>query len=941
MLVVAVCGVAVGPPGLHAQAKLPEPVTLKGAIARKAHAFGVTQRVDQLPPETPGAKSLVELTPEKTRAIRNPRVRGSNPTGDGSEWTDLALQALAPEPTMPAPSASFDGLSSQDNSNSFGFRVSPPDTNGAVGPSHYVQQTNMLVRVYTKAGVAVTAPFPLSSLFASAGVCGTDDNGDPIVMYDALADRWILSQFGFTGSGNTPPYHECIAVSQTSNPAGAYYAYDFVTPGIEFPDYPHLGVWPDAYYMTVNQFANSGPFDGSGAYAFDRAKMLAGDPSASFLYFNLDLASHPEGVGGMLPSWVDGLRPPPAGSPNVFVYFLATEFGDAMDGLRLFSFHANFTNPANSTFIERPESPLRVAAFDPLVSRVPQPGTTATLDTLSDRLMHRLQYRNTGSAETLVVTHTVDADPTSAARAGIRYYELRRTGGVYSVFEQATYAPGSTHRWMGSAAEDNQGNLAVGFSAGSSSVFPSVRFAGRLAGDAPGGLMQGESTLVAGTGVQTSTGHRWGDYSALTVDPVDDCTFWFTTEYYTLASQGTSPVGWLTRIGAFKFAGCTAPARGSFAVTVTSCSASAPLAGASVTVDGVLYAVTNASGQVSVKVIPGTYAVAATANGATGSQSASVAAGGTENVAICVGCSSCNVYGTRGDFTGDGKSDLLWRGTGGDLWLWAMNGGTRLSEPYVGTVSDPNWQIRSVGDQDGDGKADLLWRHAGTGALYFWRMEGGVVAADLYVGTVPIAYDIVGTGDYDGDGKTDLLWRHTTQGDLWLWRMDGATKLGEDYVGTVDPAYVVRGSGDLDGDGRADLLWQHATQGDLWAWLMNGGTRLSEPYVGTVSDLGYEVSAVADLTGDGKADIVWRHATQGDVWLWEMDGGTRVSEPYVGTVDPNYRIVAAGDYDGDVKADLLWRHVANGDMWMWLMDGATRRSDTYVGTVPVGYQIVK
>ena len=179
------------------------------------------------------------------------------------------------------------------------------------------------------------------------------------------------------------------------------------------------------------------------------------------------------------------------------------------------------------------------------------------------------------------------------------------------------------------------------------------------------------------------------------------------------------------------------------------------------------------------------------------------------------------------DFTGDLKSDILWRGTGGDLWLWPMSGTGQAGEAFVRTVSDPAWQIRSVGDQDGDGKADLLWRHAGTGALYFWRMEGGVVAADLYVGTVPIAYDIVGSGDYDGDGKTDLLWRHTTQGDLWLWRMNGATQLGEDYVGTVAPAYVLRGSGDLTGAGRADLLWQHATQGDAWAWLMNGGTRLS------------------------------------------------------------------------------------------------------------------
>ena len=293
------------------------------------------------------------------------------------------------------------------------------------------------------------------------------------------------------------------------------------------------------------------------------------------------------------------------------------------------------------------------------------------------------------------------------------------------------------------------------------------------------------------------------------------------------------------------------------------------------------------------------------------------------------------------DVDADGKSDLLWRGTAGDLWLWTMNGGTRLSEPYLGTVSDPNWQIRSVGDQDGDGQADILWRHAVTGALYLRRMQGGVPQTDLYVGTVPIAYDIVGTGDFDGDGRTDILWRHATSGDLWAWIMDGATILEDVYAGAVSTAYAVVGLGDLNGDGRCDILWRHSTSGDVWAWVLNDTATPDAIYVTTVWDLGYEVSAVADLTGDGKADIVWRHATQGDVWLWAMNGGTRVSEPYVGTTDPNYRIVAAGDYDGDGKADLLWRHVANGDMWMWLMDGATRLSDTYVGTVPVGYQIVK
>ena len=236
---------------------------------------------------------------------------------------DSALQADMPQSlNMPAPLRSFEGNSFQDNVDAgFGY-LSPPDTNGDVGPDHYVQMTNLLVRVWDKDGNPLTAPFKLSSLFTPlGGQCAAPDVGDPIVLYDPLADRWLLSQFAFA-STSSPPYHECIAISKTGDPTGAYWLYDFVTPGNEFPDYPKLGVWPDAYYMTTNQFLLGGNFDGAGAFAFERVKMLAGDPTASLIYFNLNLASHPEAIGGMLPSDLDGLTPPPPGRPNTFAYFL-------------------------------------------------------------------------------------------------------------------------------------------------------------------------------------------------------------------------------------------------------------------------------------------------------------------------------------------------------------------------------------------------------------------------------------------------------------------------------------------------------------------------------------------------------------------------------------------------------------------------------------------
>jgi hypothetical protein len=297
-----------------------------------------------------------------------------------------------------------------------------------------------------------------------------------------------------------------------------------------------------------------------------------------------------------------------------------------------------------------------------------------------------------------------------------------------------------------------------------------------------------------------------------------------------------------------------------------------------------------------------------------------------------------------GDLDGDRKSDLVWRhASGGDVWLWPMNGAARTAESYVRTVADTNWEIRGIADFTGDGKADLLWRHKTLGMIYLWPMNGSAPQAETFVATVDPAYDIVGTGDFDGDGKADILWRHTMLGEVWLWRMDRATPLNQVYLGTVDPAYVIKGVADVDGDGKADILWHHATAGEVWVWRMDGTTKLSETWVGTVADVGYQIAGLADFTGDGKADILWHHTTAGQVWLWPMDGTTRLAETWAGTVpDTNYRILGNGDYDGDGKADILWHHATLGEVWVWLMDGAARLSQAWVGSVPdTGYRIVR
>jgi subtilisin-like proprotein convertase family protein len=589
-------------------------------IFGQAVAFGVSPEARDLPPPKGTPKEGGE---RKIREVPEPGEFRTRTAGDRK--ADPVIQRSAPVLATPSPTLSFDGMSNADNDAAIGFQLAPPDTNGDVGPNDYVQQVNLLVRVFDKTGVPRTPPFQLSSLWSTVGgQCSALDSGDVVVLYDPLADRWLLSQFAFADFFS-PPYHECIAISQTPDPAGAYFLYDFVTVGANFPDYPKLGVWHDGYYMNVNQFlAPFFFFNGTGAYAFEKAKMLVGDPTAGMIYFNLDFDSHPEGLGGMLPSDLDGLTPPPLGRPNTFASFNATEFDNPSDALRLFDFHADFATPGNATFTERLESPIAVAAFDPLsppgrtnILQPPPASADASLDAISDRLMHRLQYRNLGGSESLVVNHTVNVSGVSPPdletyQAGVRYYELRRIGaGPYAVHEQATFAPDSDSRWMGSAATDNQGNLAVGYSVSSLTTFPSVRYAGRLFSDPPNGLFQGEATLIAGTGAQTddfgATASRWGDYSALSVDPSDDCTFWYTNEYYTEASQNSSPVGWLTRIGNFKFAPCTPGPKGTLQGVVTNAATGLPIQGVLVqTSDGYLRT-TDAGGSYSITVAPGTY----------------------------------------------------------------------------------------------------------------------------------------------------------------------------------------------------------------------------------------------------------------------------------------------------------------------------------------------
>jgi hypothetical protein len=444
-------------------------------------------------------------------------------------------------PLTPVVGLSFEGL----GAGQYGFTVNsaPPDTNGTVGATQYVQWVNSSFAIFNKtSGALIAGPTAGNTLWSGfGGGCQTNNDGDPVVLYDKAAQRWVFSQFSVT----TTPYLQCIAVSTTSDATGTYNRYSFQYGN--FDDYPKMGVWADGYYETFNMF-NGNTFVGADACSYNRTAMLAGSAATQVCF------QQGSSVGGLLPSDIDGTTAPPAGSPNYMVYF-------GTNNLNLYKFHVDFNTPSNSTFTG--PTVISVAAFNPVCGGgtcIPQPGTTQQLDSLADRLMYRLAYRNFGTHESLVVNHSVVA----GSSGGVRWYEIQNPSGTPTVAQQSTFAPDSNYRWMGSVAMDQSGDLAVGYSVASSSLSPTIRYAGRVPTDASGTL-EAEVNVVTGTGSQTTGLSRWGDYSAMQVDPVDDCTFWYTQEY--IKTNGT--FNWNTRIANFKFPTCGGTATPDFSLAAS------------------------------------------------------------------------------------------------------------------------------------------------------------------------------------------------------------------------------------------------------------------------------------------------------------------------------------------------------------------------------------
>jgi hypothetical protein len=640
----------------------PAPVQIGPPVQRQlTKAPGHVSDVRRLPQTRPRQKERPELPEPPT----NPILVAAH-----SELPADRPSQLVPTAVAPAPLIVFEGL---DRFN-WGSG-SPPDTQGDAGPTYYIQAVNSSVGIYRKSDGFREAAFTFDTLMSQGAFgnqCDTENFGDPVVLYDTFEDRWVLTDFAFTldggGNVNPPIAFQCFAVSQTGNPLTGGWNFYSITISDALNDYPKFGIWPDGLYMTSNLFGYpaGATFIKSREWAFNKFQMYAGSPTVQVVSFDVT-----NGDGTIVPSNARlQTGTPPAGRPNFFL--TASSF---LNALGIYKFHVDWNNISLTTFTG-PDIPTSATSWVQSPAAIPQSGTAQTLDTLSPRAMVQNQYTNFAGVESLWVNHTVRRNTGGAAAP--RWYQVTVNGGNVSptITQAANWDPdgnNTTHRWMGSLALDRAGNLALGYSTSGSTLFPSMKYAGRLATDPVNTFSYTEQTMFAGTASQTSS-TRWGDYSAMTLDP-DGCTFWYTTEYANPASQLFN-FRWLTKIGSFRYPECTmVGAGGTVSGSVTALVGGAPIAGATVNF-GARTATTDNAGFYSFTGIPaGSYpSISASAPGYSSSTSANVVVtdGGTttRNFTLAsAAAAACVTDTTQADFQAGIPTDVNLTVSPGDVKL--------------------------------------------------------------------------------------------------------------------------------------------------------------------------------------------------------------------------------------------------------------------------------
>jgi len=503
--------------------------TVNKTIVTYPSTFAVSERLSDLP---------IELAMFPGREMPEPRPSPLVYHANRGPWQlDPALQKKALPEVSVTQGISFDGIGSNG--------WIPSDSNLAVSPNYIGAIVNTYLSVYSKTGTLLAGPTNLPALFAPiGGLCGTTYIVDPIVLYDRPADRWVVAGIGDNYAGS---YAECVAVSTTNDPTGSYalYSYSF---GSNLNDYDKLSTWAtasnSAYLMTANIFQGGSSFIGADICGFDRSKMLAGNSSPAML-----CQMTPSDEGSYLPSDMDGPTPPADKTPGLFLTWQNNNPGQLYLRTLKLDFASGKATLSNPTTIDVANDNLSCGVG--FGTCIVQPGTSQELDTLGDRLMYRFAIRHFSDHDRAVVSHAVE----NGDQVAVRWYEIYDPAGSVTLNQQGTFAPDTTYRWMSSLAEDQSEDIALGYSASSTSVYPAVRFTGRVPSD-PAGSMESEDSIIEGSGSQTggTYANRWGDYTAMQVDPSDDCTFWYVDEYL----QANGYYNWSTRIGSFIFNGCTA-----------------------------------------------------------------------------------------------------------------------------------------------------------------------------------------------------------------------------------------------------------------------------------------------------------------------------------------------------------------------------------------------
>lgn len=539
-----------------------------------------SQRLSLLLPAADNAASQSSLSTMPGNEVKNTPVKTVRSKNAGVEQNYFGTKA-APEML-----ASFDGLGEGfvGPQGTAIFR-NPSDNSLAVGLDHIVQIVNSRMAIFTKkgsryneTGKVLYGPVETRNVFRGfGGPCERINNGDAVVRYDQLANRWLIVMPTFTrarsrhdstvqlpqpgkaemlfqpppapidtaqrrgGPRPTPPegstYCMCYAISTGPDPFGPYYRYEFKRD--LFPDYPRPAVWPDGYYTSTSTGDN---VIERHAYVVDREKMLKGGEATEQSFIVKD-------VNFLINADLDGKQLPPPGAPNIMMATGGAQLKNIVndDGIYVWKFHVDWQDPAKTKLdgpLKIPVEPYNYLCNGQLTKCVIQPGTDVRLDAQGDKLMARLVYRRIGKQESVVGLHSIN---TAAGGGGVRWYEFRVDNDRnVSLFQQGTYAPDSNYRWMGSAAMDGKGNIGIGYSFGGASHYPGQRFVGRLSGDKPGVLTLNEAILIEGEAAQTST-LRWEDYSQTAVDPSDDRTIWYVGDYLKKNAKN-----YTTRIGAFR-----------------------------------------------------------------------------------------------------------------------------------------------------------------------------------------------------------------------------------------------------------------------------------------------------------------------------------------------------------------------------------------------------